>query len=122
MKSFLTGLTAALVLVCAMPANGADRINAAEAKEYIGKNVVVTGIVAEVHVSEKLVRLNLERAFPNQPFTAVVFANRTNQFPTLTSLKDKRVEVSGIISEYRSRPEIIVNRTNQLRIVSEEKK
>ncbi len=97
--------------------NSAPKISADEAKNYIGKTVTVTGRVAEVHFSEKLVRLNLDKPFPGQPFTAVIFANRTNYFKDLSALKGAAVEVSGPVAEYRSRPEIVINRTNQLLVL-----
>jgi hypothetical protein len=98
------------------------RVSAGQAADYIGKNVVVTGRVAEVHVAEKLVRLNLDRPFPQQPFTAVIFSNRTNLFKDLPTLKGEAVEVTGTVAEYRNKPEIILNRTSQLAVVPKPKK
>lgn len=117
-----------LIAVAALPfvvwdqSKSPPKIGSAEAADYIGKSVIVTGVVAEVHVSEKLVRLNLDKKFPQQPFTAVIFAGKTNQFQDLAALKGKSVEVTGTVAEYRSRPEIVVGRTNQLAFAPVEKK
>jgi DNA/RNA endonuclease YhcR with UshA esterase domain len=93
------------------------RIAAAEAKDHIGANAVVTGEIAEVNIAERLTRLNLDKPFPEQPFTAVIFGAKTNLFPDLPALKGKRVEVSGKIADYRGHPQIVLNGTNQLKVV-----
>jgi DNA/RNA endonuclease YhcR with UshA esterase domain len=125
MKSF-TFLVTLLGLFCgAAPGQEAKtnppvRIQAADAKANIGTNAIVTGKIVDVHFSEKVVSLNFEKPFPKQLFTAVIFATKTNLFPALDKLKDKTVEVSGKIVEYRDRPEIIVNSTNQLKVVEKD--
>jgi DNA/RNA endonuclease YhcR with UshA esterase domain len=95
------------------------RVPALEAKKHINTEAVVTGKVAEVNVAERLVRLNFERAYPSNTFTAVIFADKTNLFPNVRELKDKTVEVSGKIVDYRGRPEIILTSPNQLKVVTE---
>ena len=99
--------------------NAPIRIPATEAKQHVGTNAIVTGKIVDVHFSEKVVSLNFEKPFPKQPFTAVVFAAKTNLFPGLDKLKDKTVEVSGKIVEYHDRPEIKLDSTNQLKVVEE---
>ena len=93
------------------------RISAAKAKSHVGSQVILTGKVVEVNSTERLVRLNLDKAYPNQPFTAIIFADHTNLFPEVEKLKEKTVEVSGKIADYRGRPEIIITSTNQLKLV-----
>jgi len=93
------------------------KVAASEAKSHIGANAIVTGKVAEVNITERLARLNLVKPFPDQPFTAVFFGSKTNLFPGLEKLEGKTVEVSGKIAEYRNHAEIIINDTNQLRVV-----
>jgi DNA/RNA endonuclease YhcR with UshA esterase domain len=124
MNLILRVVLAAAVLPAALWAetNATTRIGALEAVDHIGKTVTVTGRVEEVHVAEKVVRLNFDKPFPRQPFTAVVFSNRTNQFKDLPALKGSPVEVTGRITEYRDRPEIIMSRTNQLLVLPETKK
>jgi len=93
------------------------KIPASEAKEHVNAEAIVSGKVVELHKTEKLVRINLDKPFPNQPFTAVIFANKTNLFWDLDKLKGKTIEVSGKITEYRDQPQIILVSTNQLKIV-----
>ena len=92
-------------------------IPATEAKDHVNAQAIVSGKVVELYRTEKLVRINLEKPFPNQPFTVVIFSNKTNLFPDLDNLKGKSIEVSGKITEYRDQPQIVLLSTNQLNIV-----
>lgn len=98
--------------------NAVVEIKATAAKDNVGKEALVSGTVAEINKAQGLVRLNFEQAFPHQPFTAVIFAKNTNAFGDLESLKGKKVEVSGKITEYRGRPQIILTSTNQMKAVA----
>ena len=93
------------------------KIGAAEADKHIGETLVVTGKVAQVSIREKLVYVNLDKAYPNSPFTAVIFSRATNQFSDLPALKGKDVEVSGKIEEFHDSPQIVLNSTNQLKVI-----
>jgi len=97
--------------------NAVARISAADTAKFVNRSVVVTGLVAEVNVAERLVRLNFEHPYPKQTFTAVIFAAKTNLFPKLTGLQGSTIEVSGKVADYRGRPEIVISETNQLRVV-----
>src|SRR5262249_15544971 len=97
--------------------NAPIRISAAEAKDHIKSEAIVTGKIVEVSKAEKLVRLNFDKPFPKQPFTAIIFADKTNLFPDLDALKNKKVEVRGEITEYRERPQIRLISTNQLKVL-----
>src|SRR5882762_6553624 len=88
--------------------NNVVQIKAAAAKENIGKEAVVSGTVVEVNKAAALVRLNLEKAYPKQPFTAVIFARNTNQFGDFETFKGKKIEVTGKITEYNGRPQIVL--------------
>ena len=93
------------------------KIPASEAKEHVNAEAIVSGKVIELYKTEKLVRINLDKPFPNQPFTVVIFGNKTNLFPDLDKLKGKTIEVTGKITEYREQPQIILVSTNQLKVV-----
>ena len=92
-------------------------IPATAAKDHMNKEAVVTGTIVEVHQSASAVHLNFEKPFPDAPFTAVIFANKTNLFQGIENLKGKKVEVSGMIAEYRKKPEIILTRPDQLKVL-----
>jgi len=98
------------------------KITAAEAKKHVGENAVVSGTIAEVNKAERLIRLNFEKPYPDNPFTAVIFARATNQFPEVEKLKGKTAEVSGKVAEYNGHPQIVLNSTNQLKVIEKEAK
>jgi DNA/RNA endonuclease YhcR with UshA esterase domain len=93
------------------------RISAAEAEKHYDETVIVTGKVAQVSFRPKLVYINLDKKYPEAPMYCVVFARATNQFGDLKKLEGKQVEVKGRIEEYQSKPQIILNSTNQLKII-----
>ncbi len=97
--------------------NAPVRIPASAAKQHLNADAIVFGKVAEVNKAERLIRLNFDKPFPNQTFTAVIFANKTNLFPEIDQLKDKTVEIAGKIADYRGRPEIILTSTNQVKLL-----
>lgn len=95
--------------------NAPARIPAKEAKQHLNSEATVFGKVVEMHKTDRLIRLNLDEPFPNQPFTAVIFANKTNLFSDFDKLKGQDVEISGKITEYRDQPQIVLVSTNQLK-------
>jgi DNA/RNA endonuclease YhcR with UshA esterase domain len=97
-------------------------VPAAEAKEHIGDQAAVKGTVAEVNQGDKIVRINFDKPYPKQTFTAVIFSDKTNLFADVDKLKGKAVEVRGKIVAYRDRPQIVLTTTNQLKIVEPQDK
>lgn len=97
--------------------NAPVQISASEAKEHIGAQARVKGKIAEVNVGGRVTRLNFERPYPKNPFTAVIFSANINQFPEIEKLKNKTVEISGKIAAYHERPEIVLTSSNQVKII-----
>jgi hypothetical protein len=59
--------------------------------------------------------LDLDKPYPNAPFTAVIFGDDRPKFGTPeTSLRGKRICVTGQISDYHGRPEIVLTEPSQL--------
>ncbi len=89
-------------------------ISPLEAGEYIGKTVTVKGFVADVYQSEKVAYLNFVEKFPKNPFTAVIFASKFSDFQDIVKYRNKDVEVTGRVSMYKDKPQIILNSPNQI--------
>lgn len=113
----LLGVAATLTGIAQENTTEAKRVGAAEAAKHFQETCVVTGKVAQVSIREKLVYLNLDKAFPDTPLACVIFARATNQFGDLKSLEGKQVAVKGRIEEYRDKLQIVLNATNQLTVV-----
>lgn len=91
-------------------------ISPLEAGDYNGKMVTVIGFVADIYQSEKVAYLNFVEKFPNNPFTAVIFSRQFADFPEIDKYRNKKVEVTGRVSMYKGKPQIILNRPGQLKM------
>ena len=87
-----------------------------EAGSYIGKMVTVQGYIAEVTKREKVAYLNFVSGFPENPFTAVIFSSRFDEFGDLDRFRNKNVEVTGIVSKFRDKPQIVLDEIGQIKI------
>jgi len=91
-------------------------ISPLEAADYHGKLVVVKGFVADIYQSDKVAYLNFVEKYPDNPFTAVIFASKFSDFPDIGKYKNKNVEVSGFISQFKGKPQIILNDPKQIKV------
>ena len=89
-------------------------ISPLEAGKYNGKTVTVKGFVADIYQSEKVAYLNFIEKFPKNPFTAVIFASKFSDFPDIANYRNKDVEVTGRVSMYKEKPQIILNSPKQI--------
>lgn len=96
------------------------RIGTSDATNYYNKEMIVTGHVAQVSLRSSVAFLNMDRPYPNSPFTLVIFNSATNQFGNLASLKGMSVEARGKIISYHNRPEIVLEKSNQLNVIGPE--
>jgi len=93
-------------------------IGAAQAKTYIGKQVTVTGLVAQVSFRPSIIFLNFEKPYPDNPFTAIIRSSHTNEFEKLPPLKGKPVSVRGQLKDYNGKPEMELTSKSQLKLLS----
>ena len=89
-------------------------ISPLEAGDYNGKTVTVKGFVADVYQSDKVAYLNFVEKFPKNPFTAVIFASKFGDFPDIIKYRNKDVEVTGRVSMYKEKAQIILNSPKQI--------
>jgi DNA/RNA endonuclease YhcR with UshA esterase domain len=90
------------------------RLAAAEAKNHIGEQATVCGNVASTRYAAttrgKPTFLNLDKPYPNQIFTVLIWGENREKFGTAEEVyRDKQVCVKGRITEYRGAPEIVVS-------------
>ena len=94
-----------------------DKIGTADASRYYDEMMTVTGTVVQVSIRPTVAILDFDKPYPDTPFTAVIFEANIGQFGDLQKLRGRSVEVSGTVTEYRGKPEIILETTNQLKLV-----
>lgn len=92
-------------------------ISALEAKDNVGKVVTVKGFVADVYQSDRVAYLNFVEKYPRNPFTAVIFPRSFEEFGDLYEYMGKNVAVTGIITTYKDKPQIILYNKSQVKVL-----
>jgi len=127
MKRFAIFTVAVSIAVAAVQTRADDTntvppiIGSAQATNWIGKQVMVTGVVAQVSVRPNLTFLNFDKRYPSNLFTAIIRGKNTNEFDNLSALRGKAVSVKGQIKDYNGKPEMELTGKSQLKILSETK-
>ena len=109
-----------LLLAALSPdARSDSRLAAPEAAAHIGEAATVCGTVASTNFAVKSkgqpTYLNLDRPYPNQVFTILIWGSDRARFGTPeTRLMGKKVCVTGTIKDYRGKPEIIATDPKQI--------
>jgi hypothetical protein len=91
-----------------------------EARAHIGESATVCGTVASSRFAASTkgqpTFLNLDKPYPSQVFTVLIWGENRSKFGSPENdYKDKRLCVSGTITEYRGVPEIVVNDPKQIK-------
>ena len=101
----------------------AQTITAADASKHIGEKGTVCGKVFGGRYFETANRqpalLNMGAAYPDNPFTFVIFGEDRKKFSYRPEefLVNKEVCVTGQIVDYKSKPEIVVSDSVQIKIL-----
>lgn len=128
MKSVFV-VTACLFL--AMVANAqttTPTVKPEDAQKYIGQTVTVCGKIFTARFLEQANKqptlLNMGAAFPHQPFTVVVFGESRINFSYKPEefLHEKEICVTGLIQEYKGKPQMIVTKEAEVKLSGENKK
>jgi hypothetical protein len=120
-RTLKIGLAVTLLSALSLVALAQKRLSSAEAKEHYGENATVCGDVVSARYAASSkgqpTFLNLDKAYPNQIFTVVIWGSNRSKFKTPEEdYKDKRICVSGRITAYDGLPEIIAEDPKQIRI------
>jgi len=89
-------------------------IKPAESKQHINQRVTVKGFVADVTLREKVAYLNFDKKYPKNTLSAVVFKDKFDAFGDLAKYKGRTVSVTGIITLFNDKPQIIMNSPGQI--------
>ena len=116
-RPFRIALLAIAVAAGPLIANAVPHFPGADAKNHVGENVGISGVVTEVHESSQgNLMLNFGAAYPHQDFTAVIFAADRAKFAQAAGLQGKTITVWGKVTMYRSHPEIVLKDASQLKV------
>jgi DNA/RNA endonuclease YhcR with UshA esterase domain len=87
-----------------------------EASDNIGKVVTVKGFIAEVYKKENVEYLNFMEKYPDNPFEGVIFQKKFDEFGDINIYNNKNVEITGLVSSFKGKPQIILNSKDQIKI------
>lgn len=87
----------------------------ADAKSHVGQTVTVEGAGSVYAARSGMMFIDMGGRYPDNAFVAVVFAGDAGKFPNLKSLDGKTVDVTGPVSLYRGKPEIILKTADQVK-------
>jgi DNA/RNA endonuclease YhcR with UshA esterase domain len=97
-----------------------ERISAVDATKYVGKKAIVCGQVASSNYASgsrgRPTFLNLDRPYPNHIFTALIWGEDRIKFsaPPESAHGGKKICVTGTISSYEGRAQIVVRNPSQI--------
>jgi DNA/RNA endonuclease YhcR with UshA esterase domain len=92
-----------------------------DAINHIGENVTVCGLVADTHYAYRSkghpTFLNLNRPYPNQVLTVVIWGSDRVNFIIRPELlyNNRTICVTGTVKKYRGTPEILVHSPSQIK-------
>lgn len=99
-----------------------ETITATQAKDFVGKEVILQGKVAGTRQfssqSGELFLINIDKAFPDNDITVVVRGEVLKKIKfTEADLKDKSIKVKGTVSIFRDKPQIELQNEADLTIL-----
>jgi endonuclease/exonuclease/phosphatase family metal-dependent hydrolase/DNA/RNA endonuclease YhcR with UshA esterase domain len=100
------------------PDEGVKHINWKEAGSAVGQTVFVSGKIVNVGKTDRIAFLNFEDKRP-PGFVAVVFSDNWSKFPgdLRETYRGKIVEIRGLITKYQDRPQVVITRPEQIKIL-----
>ena len=102
-----------------------DPVSAEEAAGRVGDSLTVTARVASTFYMDSSERkptfLNLERAYPNQALTVVIFGEHRDRFPAPPErlFLHRLIAVTGEVVSSQNRPEIVVSEPSAIHLLAE---
>lgn len=114
-----------LVVALTAAAQKPREYSTTEAGQLKGKDATVCGTVATVNVARRTggvpTFINFDKPHPNQTFTVLIWGIDRPKFaapPESTFIAGKRVCATGLITDYRGKPEIIVHDPKEIRVAA----
>lgn len=100
------------------PDEGIKHINWKAAGSAIGQTVFVSGKIINVGKTERIAFLNFEDKRP-PGFVGVIFSDNWSKFPEdiRKTYLGKIVEIRGMITTYQDRPQMVITRPEQIKIL-----
>jgi hypothetical protein len=91
-----------------------DFIPASQAQAYIGQNKNVCGHIASLKETWAGLFINLDKPYPNNVMSAIIWRKQLAKIGVLHLAENQQVCVSGLINLYNGKPQIEINRREQI--------
>lgn len=89
----------------------------ADAGPLVGKSACISGRVLKVYTSKAgNTYLDFCEDYRSCPFSSVIFSQDRAKFGDLATLQGQFVEIRGLVSYYKERPQIIIRAPEQLKL------
>lgn len=119
----LAGSSSCVLISCSLAVAAASpawaetpTIAPADAKTHVGQTVTVEGAVGNIATGRSgTTFIDVGGRYPDNSFAVVIFAADKGKFPDLKTFDGRTVTVTGPISLYRGKPEIIVKSADQMK-------
>jgi len=111
-------LCLSILLLGACTATSATGLTAAETAQHVGEQATVCGVVASAYHADTIegqpTFINLDKAYPDQIFTIVVWDDYRGKFSTPPESWTGRLCATGLVRDFRGKPEIKVIDPSQI--------
>ena len=112
---------AALSLVSLSSFGQELKIEAIKAPFHVGKTVMACGVLADIKHLDNRHYLNLDKPYPNQSLTLLIWDNNyrwfEERFGKIEDMKGRRFCARGTIEEYKNNLQMNVNNPQFLRLI-----
>ncbi len=98
-----------------------DTLTASQAKDLIGKEVTVKGIIAGSRLfdkdGKKTFLINLDQKYPDTPLTIALYDDAYKALNLKEAdIENKRIVVKGLVVLFKDKPQIVISDVANLKI------
>ena len=117
MRLFITIL---LLFITSLAFSQADTITTAQAKDFIGKEVILTGKVVATRVindrnGKQIMFINLDAKHPENLVDVVIFNDVFEKMKLVEGeILNKTIKIKGKLSTYKEKPQMIIQSEESL--------
>jgi hypothetical protein len=87
-----------------------------DAKAHVGQTVTIEGPVGNVYTARSgMTFIDIGGRYPDNAFAAVIFSDDSGKFPDIKALNGKIVDITGAVSLFRGKPEIVLKTADQVK-------
>ena len=99
------------------PQQNSGTFDYTDAAQHIGQYATIEGTPVNVYTSKKgTVFFDYCTEYDSCPFSAVIFSSDVSKFRSLSAYQGKTIRVTGVISSYQGRAEMVIKDPSHIEI------